>query len=68
MVMGMLADRREEVGRACSQTVNRLHRVLLQLIPGGAKRFLSAAQARALIVTVKPRDLPGKTRRGSRSS
>ena len=62
-VMGMLADRREELGRARTQTVNRLHRLLLQLIPGGAKRFLSAAQARALIVTVKPRDLPGKTRR-----
>src|SRR5215471_21150950 len=62
-VMGMLADRREELGRTRTQTVNRLHRLLLQLIPGGAKRFLSAAQARALIVTVKPRDLPGKTRR-----
>jgi transposase len=63
VVMGMLADRREELGRARTQTVNRLHRLLLQLIPGGAKRFLSAAQARAILATVKPRDLPGKTRR-----
>ena len=32
-------------------------------MPGGAKKFLSARQARALIATVSPRDLAGKTRR-----
>jgi len=63
VVMGLLADRRDELGRARTQTVNRLHRLLLELFPGGAKTFLSAQQARALIATVKPRDLPGKTRR-----
>jgi transposase len=63
LVMGMLADRRDELGQARTQTVNRLHRLLLELLPGGAKQFLSAQQARALIATVKPRDLPGKTRR-----
>jgi transposase len=62
-VMGMLVDRRDELGRARTQTINRLHRLLLELLPGGAKKFLSAAQARALIATVKPRDLVGKTRR-----
>ncbi|MDT5012255.1 MAG: transposase [Mycobacterium sp.] len=63
VVMGMLADRRDELGRARTQTVNRLHRLLLELFPGGAKQFLSAQQARSLIATIKPRDLPGKTRR-----
>ncbi len=63
LVMGMLADRREELGRARTQTLNRLHRLLLVLIPGGAKPFLSAAQGRAMVAKVKPRDLPGKTRR-----
>jgi transposase len=63
VVMGMLADRRDELGRARTQTVNRLHRLLLELLPGGAKQFLSAQQARALIATIKPRDLPSKTRR-----
>jgi len=63
LVMGILADRRDELGRARTQTVNRLHRLLLELFPGGAKTFLSAQQARALIATIKPRDLPGKTRR-----
>ena len=43
--------------------VNRLHRLLLELFSGGAKQFLSARQARALIATIKPRDIVGKTRR-----
>ncbi|MGG5258667.1 IS110 family transposase [Phycicoccus avicenniae] len=63
VVIGLLVDRRDELGRARTQILNRLHRLLLELFPGGAKRYLSAAQARALVVTTKPRDLPGKTRR-----
>jgi hypothetical protein len=63
VVMGLLVDRRDELGRARTRTINRLHRLLLELFPGGAKRFLSAPQARALIATTRPRDLVGKTRR-----
>ncbi|MEV7099664.1 IS110 family transposase [Amycolatopsis sp. NPDC051045] len=63
VVLGMLVDRRDELGRARTQTVNRLHRLLLELFPGGAKKFLSAAQARVLVATIKPRDIVGKTRR-----
>lgn len=63
VVMTMLADRRDEIGRARTQTVNRLHRLLTELFPGGAKKFLSATQARALVPTIKPRDIVGKTRR-----
>lgn len=63
VVMGMLAGRRDELGRARTQTINRLHRLLLELFPGGAKQFLSAQQARAMIATIRPRDLTGKTRR-----
>jgi len=62
-VMGMLADRRDELGRARTQTINRLHRLLLELLPGGAKKYLSAMRARRLVATVKPRDPVGKTRR-----
>lgn len=36
VVMGMLVDRRDELGRARTQSVNRAHRLLLELIPGGA--------------------------------
>src|SRR5580704_1699759 len=36
VVLGMLADRRDELGRARTQTINRIHRLLLELLPGGA--------------------------------
>jgi transposase len=43
--------------------VSQLHRLLLELIPGGAPVSLSAARAKALLVKVRPRDAAGKTRR-----
>src|SRR5919107_5361870 len=43
--------------------VSQLHHLLLELIPGGAKKDLSAAQAKALLAKVRPRDIAGKTRR-----
>ena len=61
--MGMLAGRRDELGQARTQVTGRLHRLLLELLPGGAKKFGSARQARTLIAPVRPRDLAGKTRR-----
>ena len=33
------------------------------MLPRGAKKFLSAAQARQLLATIRPRDIAGKTRR-----
>jgi transposase len=43
--------------------VSQLHQLLLELIPGGAKKDLSAAQAKALLATVRPREAAGKARR-----
>ena len=43
--------------------ISQLHRLLLELIPGGAKKALSAAQAKALLARVRPRDAAGKARR-----
>ena len=43
--------------------VCQLHHLLLELIPGGAKKDLSAAQAKALLARVRPRDAAGKARR-----
>ena len=63
VVLGLLADRRDELGRARTQAINRIHRLLTELLPGGAKKFLSAARARALIAATRPRDIVGKTRR-----
>lgn len=63
VALRLLIDRRGELGRARTQTLNRLHRLLLELLPGGAKRYLSVEQAKALLATVRPRDVVGKTRR-----
>jgi transposase len=62
-VLRLLADRRDELSRSRAQILNRLHRLLAELIGGGAKRHLSSFKARALLATVRPRDLPGRTRR-----
>jgi transposase len=63
VALRLLVDRRDGLGRARTDTVNRLHRLLLELLPGGAKKFLSASQARVLLATVRPRDIVGRTRR-----
>jgi transposase len=59
----MLADRREELTRQRVQTVNRLQRLLAELTPGKAKKDITAAQAKAILSSVRPRDVVGKTRR-----
>jgi transposase len=63
VALRLLAARRDELGAARTATVNRLHRLLMELIPGGAKKDLSAAQAKKLLAAVRPRDLVGRTRR-----
>ena len=59
----MLCDRRDELSRLRVQTVNRLQRLLAELVPGKARKDLSALQAKAILATVRPRDVAGKTRR-----
>jgi transposase len=59
----MLADRRDELSRLRVQIVCRLQRLLSELIPGQRNRDLSALQAKAMLATVRPRDIAGKTRR-----
>lgn len=63
VALRLLVDRRDGLGRAHTDLLNRIHKLLLELLPGGAKKYLSAAQARALLTTVRPRDLVGRTRR-----
>ena len=62
-VLRLLADRRRGLGEEHTRKVSQLHALLLELIPGGAKKNLSAAQAKRLLATVRPRDVAGKTRR-----
>lgn len=62
-VLRMLADRRRALGEEHTRKVSQLHALLLELLPGGAKKDLSATQAKALLAKVRPRDVVGKTRR-----
>jgi transposase len=62
-VLRILADRRRALGEDHTRMVCQLHQLLLELIPGGAKKDLSAAQAKALLAKVGPRDAAGKARR-----
>jgi transposase len=62
-VLRLLVDRRRSLGEEHTRKTSQLHQLLLELIPGGAKRDLSAAQAKALLAKVRPRDVVGKTRR-----
>jgi transposase len=59
----MLVDRRDELVRQRVQTVNRLQRLLGELTPGKVKKDITALQAKAILASVRPRDVVGKTRR-----
>jgi transposase len=62
-VLRVLVDRRRSLGEDHTRMIAQVHQLLLELIPGGAKKNLSAAQAKALLAKVRPRDVVGKTRR-----
>ncbi len=62
-LLRILVDRRRSLGEDHTRMVSQLHQLLLELIPGGAKKSLSAAQAKALLARVRPRDAAGKARR-----
>ncbi len=59
----MLVDHRDQLSSRRVQTVNRLHRLLAELTPGKAKKDLTALLAKAILASVRPRDVAGKTRR-----
>lgn len=62
-VLRLLTDRRQELVEQRIATVKRLHDLLQQLIPGGAKPRLTATTARTLLASVRPRDEVGKARK-----
>jgi transposase len=62
-VLRLLVDRRRRIGEDHTRMVCQLHVLLLELLPGGAKKDLSAAQARKLLAGVRPKDVAGKTRK-----
>ena len=62
-VLRTLVDRRRSLGEEHTRMVSQLHHLLLELVPGGAKQYLSAAQAKEILASVRPRDAAGKVRR-----
>jgi transposase len=63
VALKLMSERRRELVHTRTQTLNRLHQLLTQLIPAGAPKDLSATKAKALLATVRPRDVAGRTRR-----
>ncbi len=63
VVLRMLCDRRDELSKARAQGLNRMHRLLAELVPGGVPTKKSVAQYRAMLAAVRPRDQLGRTRR-----
>jgi transposase len=63
VALRLLVDRRDELSARRVQTVNRLHRLLTELIPGGAGKDLTATKAKKLLGSVRPRSLVGRTTR-----
>ena len=59
-VLRVLVDRRRSLGEEHTRKVNQLHALLLELIPAGAKKYLSGRQARLLLEQVNPTDPAGQ--------
>jgi transposase len=62
VVLHLLTKRRQDLVAARTQTINRLHRLLMDLVPGGARRNLTAKRAAALLDQVAPTSAPAVTR------
>src|SRR3712207_2567081 len=63
VALKLMSERRRELVRSRAQTINRLHALLMDLIPAGAPKDLTAAKAKTLLAKVRPRDVAGRTRR-----
>ena len=63
VALRLMSERRRDLVQARTATINHLHQLLMELVPAGSERKLSAAKAKALLATVRPRDVAGRTRR-----
>jgi transposase len=62
VVLRLLTKRREDLVAIRTQTINRLHRLLVDLVPAGAGRNLTAKNAAALLRTAAPNGATASTR------
>jgi len=62
VVLHLLTKRREDLVAGRTQTINRLHRLLVDLVPGGARRNLTAKRAAALLAAITPTGQPAVIR------
>jgi transposase len=53
-VLHLLTKWREDLVAARTQTINRLHRLLMDLVPGGARQNFTANRAASLLAVVTP--------------
>jgi transposase len=63
VALRLMSERRADLVRTRTATVNHLHQLLMELIPAGSDRKLTATKAKVLLATVRPRDVAGRTRR-----
>jgi transposase len=61
VVLRLLVDRRDELSRARAQGLNRLHRLMTELTPGGVPVKKSVPQYQAMLAGIRPRDVVGGT-------
>jgi transposase len=62
-VLRLLSDRRDELTEERTRSVNRLHRMLRELVPGGAPVKLTADQASRLLRGRRPHGVADEMRR-----
>jgi transposase len=61
VVLRLLADRRDELSRSRAQGLNRLHRLMTELVPGGIPVKKSVSQYQTMLAQLRPRDVVGRT-------
>jgi transposase len=63
MVLRLLVDRRDELSQARAQGLNRLHRLMAELVPGGVPVKKSLPQYQTMLAATRPRDPVRRTLR-----
>ena len=63
LALRLMSERRRELVRSRTKTVNHLHQLLMELLPASAEQKLTATKAKALLATVRPRHPAGKARK-----